>query len=300
MQNTPQNSSHMCRTGYALTGLVLASLAAFSFWASPTEAGLIPSTPPSVKTIANYTSGQHKITVWNYQPKSKGKHPALVMLYGLDCLGESPARYEFIAQRFVAKGYVVHFVHYFDCTRIEKKDVLAMQNRIKASLAPKNLAVQDDHVRQCFLNWVAAAKDGVEFCRAQDNVDPDRISLMGFSLGGFVAMSLLATEPELNLAAVIECFGGLPRELYKGFKSATPVMIFHGDRDDIVPVKEAYDLKALLKAKMCQVEEKIFPNVGHMFLSDTGQLRLKEIAVAETMCLAFLEKHVKNGNGKKK
>src|SRR4051812_14336590 len=112
MQNTPQNSSPARRTGYVLTGLGLASLAAFSFWANPTEAGLIPSGPPSVKTIANFASGKHKITVWNYEPKAKGKYPALVMLYGLDCLGAPPTRYELIAQRFVAKGYVVQVVHY--------------------------------------------------------------------------------------------------------------------------------------------------------------------------------------------
>jgi dienelactone hydrolase len=296
MPNTPQSSSP---TGYALTGLALASLAAIPFWASPTEAGLVPSAPPGIKTVANFASGQHKITVWRYEPKAKGKHPALVMLYGLDCLGGSPGHYEFLANRFVAKGYVVHFVHYFDCTLVEKQDVPAMQNRIKASLSPK-AAGDDAHVRQCFLNWVAAAKDGVEFCRAQENVDPERVSLMGFSLGGFIAMSLLATEPELNVAAAIQCFGGLPRELYKGFKSAPPVMIFHGDRDDIVPVKEAHDLKKLLKDKMCHVEDKIFAGAGHMFLSDKGQLRFDQVFEAEKMCLAFLEKHVKNGNGKKK
>jgi dienelactone hydrolase len=298
MQQTPQNSSRVRGIGYALAGLALASLAILTFWASPTEAGLIPGGPP--KNVASYTSGQHKITVWRYEPKAKGKHPALVMLYGLDCLGDNPTRYEFIAQRFVAKGYVVHFVHYFDCTRIAKKDVPAMQNRIKASLLPKIGDMPDKQVRQCFLDWVAAVKDGVKFCREQDNVDPERVSLMGFSLGGFVAMSLLATEPELNVAAAIECFGGLPRELYQGFRSAPPVMIFHGDRDDIVPVKEAYDLKRLLTDKQCLVEDKIFAGAGHMFLGDKGELRFDQVFEAEKMCLAFLEKHVKNGNGKKK
>jgi dienelactone hydrolase len=289
----------MCprRTVPTLLGLGLLSLAIVAFWANPGEAGLLPSAAYT-KTACNCTSGEHKITVWTYSPKAKGKHPALVMLYGLDCLCESPARYEFLAQRFVAKGYVVHFVHYFDCTRVDKKDAQAMQDRIKACLLPKDMPVMDEVVRGYFLNWVAAAKSGVQFCRAQDNVDPDRVCLVGFSLGGFVAMSLLATEPDLKVAATIECFGGLPRELYKEFKNTSPVLIFHGDRDDIVPLKEATDLKALLKEKKLHVEDKIFTGVGHMFLGDKGNLRIDRVLEAEAVCLSFLEKHVKNGNGK--
>jgi dienelactone hydrolase len=300
MRKNPKATSSTARgVGYALAVAGLLGLAALPFWAGPAEAGIVPSTAAVVKSTASYSSGAHKITVWRYEPKAKGKHPALVMLYGMDCLGESPARYEFVAQRFAAKGYVVHFVHYFDCTRVEKKDVTAMQGRIKASLQLKDPTMPDEQVRQHFLDWVAAVKAGVLFCRAQDNVDSERVCVVGFSLGGFVAMSLLATEPDLKLAAAIECFGGLPRELYQGLKSAPPVLIFHGDRDDIVPVKEAYDLKALLKDRKCHVEEKIFAGVGHMFMGDNGSLRLDRVFEAESMCLAFLEKHVKNG-GKKK
>src|SRR5690349_9301700 len=104
-----------------LVGLGLLSLASVPFWANPAEAGLLPSASEFTKTACCCMSGEHKITVWSYAPKTQGKHPALVMLYGLDCLCESPARYEFLAQRFVSKGYVVHFVHYFDCTRVAKK-----------------------------------------------------------------------------------------------------------------------------------------------------------------------------------
>src|SRR4051812_37339910 len=96
----------------------LLSLAVLSFLAGSAEAGIFTGSGNITKTSTSFDHGGQKITVWRYEPKAKGKHPALVMLYGMDCLGESPARYEFVAQRFASKGYVVNFVHYFDCGRV--------------------------------------------------------------------------------------------------------------------------------------------------------------------------------------
>jgi dienelactone hydrolase len=278
-----------------LLGPVALGLALLAFSAERGEAGLF-GTPSVKKTVTAFTHGEHRITVWRYEPKAKGRHPALVMLHGLDCLGESPKRYEFIAERFAGKGYAVHFVHYFNCTPVDAKDVAAVQERVKTGLLPlKPGAEPDEQIRRYFRDWMGAVKRTVELARAQDNIDPERVGVVGFSLGGFIAMSLVATEPELKLCAAVECFGGLPRELYASLKNAPPVLIFHGDRDDIVPVKEAHDLRALLKERMCHVEDKIFENCGHMFFGDNGKMRLDHVLQAEQICVRFLEKHVKNG-----
>jgi len=295
MYDNPGSESSLVRRFGLLLGPAALSLALLAFSADRGEAGLFCS-PAIKKTVSTFAHGDHRITVWRYEPKATGKHPALVMLHGLDCLGESPKRYEFIAERFAAKGYAVHFVHYFNCTPVDAKDVAAVQARVKAGLSlPVAGAAPDEQVRRYFQSWMGAVKGAVKFARAQDNVDPERVGLIGFSLGGFITMSLLATEPNLNLCAAVECFGGLPKDLYATLKNAPPVLIFHGDRDDIVPVKEAYDLRALLKERKCHVEDKIFENCGHMFLGDNGQLRLDRVIEAEQICVRFLEKHLKNG-----
>jgi dienelactone hydrolase len=296
MFDNPGSESSMKRGfGRVLLGSAALSLALLAFSADRGEAGIL-SSPTVKKTVSTFTHGDHRITVWRYEPKVKGRHPALVMLHGLECLGESPKRYEFIAERFAAKGYAVHFVHYFNCTPVDVKDAAAVQARVKAGLLPLMPGAEpDEQVRRYFQSWMGVVKKTVQFARAQDNVDPERVGLIGFSLGGFITMSLLATEPDLNLSAAVECFGGLPKELYASLKKAPPVLIFHGDRDDIVPVKEAYDLRALLKERKCHVEDKIFENCGHMFLGDNGQLRLDRVIEAEQICVRFLEKHLKNG-----
>jgi dienelactone hydrolase len=287
------------RFGYVLAGAAL-TLALLAGGAAPSEGGIL--LPSSVKKFTStFDSGGHRITVWRYEPKAKGKYPALVMLYGLECLADSPKRYEFIAERFAAKGYAVHFVHYFDCTRLGAGEAPGVQARVKAALCPVDPGMKpDEQVRKYFRDWMGVIKGAVEYARGQENVDPERVGLLGFSLGGFLTMSLVATEPELKLAAAVECFGGLPRELHPALKSAPPVLIFHGDRDDVVPVREAYSLRALLKERKIHVEEKIFENCGHMFLGDNGALRLDRVLEAERICVRFLDKHLKNGNGAKK
>jgi dipeptidyl aminopeptidase/acylaminoacyl peptidase len=278
-----------------LLGPAVLSMALLGLSAERGEAGLIGG-PPIKKTVTSFTSDGHRITVWRYEPKAKakGKRPALIMLHGLECLSESPKHYEFIAQRFAAKGYAVHFIHYFNCTPVNPKEVMALQARIKASLLPLMPGTEpDERVRKCFKDWMTVIKGAVQFVRAQDNVDPERVGLIGFSLGGFLTMSLVATEPDLNVCVAVECFGGLPKELHGLLKNTPPVLIFHGDRDEIVPVKEAHTLRALLKERKCQVEDKIFENCGHMFLGDNGAIRLDRVLEAEKICVRFLEKHMK-------
>src|SRR5262245_4981893 len=170
--------------GLVLLGPAVLSLAFLAFSADRGEAGLL--SPGNIKkSVSTFVHGDHRITVWRYEPKAKGRHPALVMLHGLDCLGESPKRYEFIAERFAARGYAVHFVHYFDCTPVDAKDVAAVQARVKAGLLPlKPGAAPDEQVRRYFRDWMGTVRRTIELARAQDNVDPERVALVGFSLGG--------------------------------------------------------------------------------------------------------------------
>ncbi|MFT4253044.1 MAG: alpha/beta fold hydrolase [Caulobacter sp.] len=61
-------------------------------------------------------------------------------------------------------------------------------------------------------------------------IDPDRIYLVGFSMGGSAAMNLAADRPG-RFAAVV-AFSGVPPERALAPKVApTPVMIVHGDKD---------------------------------------------------------------------
>jgi dienelactone hydrolase len=243
------------------------------------------------KAVDTFVSGEQKVNVWKYEPMAPGKYPAIVLLYGIDGVSGVSPFYGVIAEDLAARGYVVHMVHYFDRTPEVKK--LGAFGLLIALRKPLIEGKDDPKIDKMFREWMAAAKDGIGYARKQENIDGERINLVGVSLGGFVTMSLAVTEPDLKLCCIGSLFGGLPRKLYADVKDLPPTLIIHGDKDSIVPVKEAVDLIAHLKAKNCACENKIYPGAGHGFMNENGDIDMKQAEDAKQRALKFLEKHVK-------
>src|ERR1019366_5345045 len=60
------------------------------------------------------------------------------------------------------------------------------------------------------------------------NIDPNRIALLGISLGAFLSLAL-ATDPATNIRAIVEISGGLPDPYAANATSAfPPMLILHG------------------------------------------------------------------------
>jgi carboxymethylenebutenolidase len=169
------------------------------------------------------------------------------------------------ASFLAAQGFAVYVPHYF--------------NRTETTRATDKATI----VRN-FLPWAKTLWDTVSFVTRQPLVDADRIGLIGFSLGAYLALSVAAMDPRVQ--AVVEFFGGLPKEVKFLMRRLCPVLILHGDTDQIVLVEEAFDLQRLLEKKKIPHEMKIYPGVGHGF---TGEVWRD----AEQRTLCFFEKYLK-------
>jgi dienelactone hydrolase len=100
----------------------------------------------------------------------------------------------------------------------------------------------------------------------------DVIALVGFSRGGGVALLRAtkgATNPVVSIAGMVEgstAWGELPSEVnivpLAGSIHA-PVLILHGEDDQLVPVSQARDLEAALRAHHDDVVAKYYPGQGH-------------------------------------
>ncbi len=69
-----------------------------------------------------------------------------------------------------------------------------------------------------FDNWYMCFTELIEFVRfasTMDNVDPDRVYLMGSSMGGYATWTMLMSVPELFAAAVPICGGGMAWNAYR-------------------------------------------------------------------------------------
>ena len=80
-------------------------------------------------------------------------------------------------------------------------------------------------------------------------------------MGGYGSWDALARWPELFAAAVPVC-GGADIKTAEKIKDI-PVWIFHGDKDNAVPVSRSRDMDAALKKAGGKPKYTEYPGVGH-------------------------------------
>ncbi|MDY3551923.1 prolyl oligopeptidase family serine peptidase [Gemmata sp. JC717] len=92
-------------------------------------------------------------------------------------------------------------------------------------------------------------------------IDPDRVSIVGMSMGGYGALDAVQRRPELFAACVPICGAG---DLAKAKDIAhVAVWAFHGDADTVVPAKGSRDIVAALKKAGAEPKYTEYPKVGH-------------------------------------
>lgn len=121
--------------------------------------------------------------------------------------------------------------------------------------------------------WAAGSPDAeralkiLDEVQSQFAVDREKISLVGWSMGGYGAWSLGAAHPE-RWAGVMPISGGGDPETVATLKD-TPVWAFHGARDTIVPASGSQEMVAALKAAGGRVTYNEFPSAGHELFRET-------------------------------
>ncbi len=127
----------------------------------------------------------------NESVEDRTKHPCIVVCPGGAYSGIAPRESEHIATQFIAKGYSAYILHYscktarFPCALTELSWLIA-------------------HIRE-------HAKE--------NNIDPDRIAVIGFSAGGHLTASLGAywNDPEIQKLAGVTGEQNKPNGLVLGY-----------------------------------------------------------------------------------
>lgn len=93
------------------------------------------------------------------------------------------------------------------------------------------------------------------------NVDRSRIYLTGLSMGGFGTWATAAAYPDRFAAIAPICGGGDPRwaERLKDI----PIWVFHGAKDQVVPVAFSERMVEAIKAAGGNVKFTVYPDAGH-------------------------------------
>lgn len=103
-------------------------------------------------------------------------------------------------------------------------------------------------------------------CRDR-RIDPDRVYLTGFSMGGGATFRIACNRPDL-FAAIVPVAGGA----YPGYAEALqdmPVWAFHGENDEIIPLWHSSDMiEAIREAGNDNVRLTVLPGAGHGIAAD--------------------------------
>jgi predicted peptidase len=95
-----------------------------------------------------------------------------------------------------------------------------------------------------------------------EKVNPDRVYLMGLSMGGMGTFELLAREPETFAAAVPIC-GGTNPALVALYAKQIPLWIFHGAEDGVVRVENSRRIVQQLATLGIVPRYTEYPGVNH-------------------------------------
>jgi pimeloyl-ACP methyl ester carboxylesterase len=116
---------------------------------------------------------------------------------------------------------------------------------------------------QCPLqHWEADFLDSVlNDVTKRYRIDEDRIYVTGLSMGGFGTWTLALAYPN-RFAAIAPIAGGGEPEKVELIKHL-PVWVFHGAKDDSVPIERAQEMVDALKKVGGNVKFTIYPEAGH-------------------------------------
>ena len=104
-------------------------------------------------------------------------------------------------------------------------------------------------------------KELIDHVAAEYDVDTDRISITGLSMGGFGTWEMGMSYPGFFSALAPICGGGTSWRA--SLIGKTPVWAFHGASDTVVPTGASIDMYTKLKGAGGNVELTLLHNVGH-------------------------------------
>ncbi len=131
-------------------------------------------------------------------------------------------------------------------------------------------------------------KDGAEWLKTLDFVDPDKIAIYGWSYGGYMTLKQLQADPGLYAAGVsgapvtrwelydthyTERYMGDPREVPEAYDAASaipdagkiedPLLLIHGMADDNVVFENSSELISKLQEGNVPFEMMLYPGYTH-------------------------------------
>lgn len=208
------------------------------------------------------------------QPDDEAQHPGMVLIQ--EWWGIEPHVMD-LAYKLSEQGFVVAVPDLYDGkVATEPNDAMRVVMMIRSNVDKA----------------VAKISSALDTVKAMPNVDPKKLGLMGFCVGGFLTYTV--AEHYSDLGAVIAFYGaGYDPTPQSVANVNAPVLAFYGSQDESVPQEQIEKIEHLYKDAGKEIIVKVF-DAGHAFINPTHGMG-NEAAAQEAWPLAvnFLKDHLK-------
>lgn len=175
-----------------------------------------------------------------------GVHPGVVIIH--EIFGDQPEMRE-VSEQFAQRGYVAAM-----------PDLFSGGPRF-ACVARTMLEVATGRPGRA-MEAIGAARD---WLATREDVDGERIGIVGFCMGGSFALAYIGRERHGVKVAAVN-YGEVPRRA-DALRSACPVVASYG-RKDLVTRGQAARLRAHLEQLGIEHDVKVYDDAGHSFMTE--------------------------------
>jgi len=224
-----------------------------------------------------------KMDAYVAKPKDGGSYPGIVVIQEAFGVNDHIKK---VTERLAAEGYVAIAPDIF---HREAERIIPYSDMPKAIATLQR--VQDAKA----MEDVGAA---IAHLKAQSNVKANAIGVVGFCMGGRLTY-LAAAHHANDVKAAVPYYGGgipmgNPSPLARTGEIKSPMYLFFGAKDQLIPLEQVEQIKSELTAKKVPFQMEVYPDAGHGFFCDErGSYHEKSARDAWAKTKAFLAEHLK-------
>ncbi|HEY3289283.1 MAG TPA: dienelactone hydrolase family protein [Anaerolineae bacterium] len=215
-------------------------------------------------------SSRPAIDAYRVSPQGDGPFPGVIVIHEMPAISENIRD---IARRLARQGYVA----------------LAVDLMSHAPMAVCMMRVMNGMMFSPLKNGIVAElQQALDFLQASPGVDPKRVGVIGFCMGGTFALQMACTDRDVKAASV---FYGMNPRPFEAVAQACPIVGSYPERD--FTASAGRNLDKMLERYNVPHDIKEYPDARHSFFNDDKPaFDADASADAWQRVLAFFKQHI--------
>ena len=190
-------------------------------------------------------SSRKSIDAYLALPQGDGPFPGVIVIHEMPAISENIRD---IARRFAHQGFAALAV-----------DLMSQASQVMCMMRVMNAMM----IKPLKNGIIAELQQSLDFLQAQAGVDPRRVGVIGFCMGGTFALQLACTDKDVKAASV---FYGMNPRPFEAVAQSCPLVGSYPDRD--FTTQAGRDLDAALDRYNVPHDIKEYPDSLHSFFND--------------------------------